>query len=50
MPLRPSFAASRSLCLALMTSTARTVTVETKAAHRREAANCMIVTLSVCVI
>lgn len=49
MPHRPSFAASRSLCLALMTSTARTVTVETKAARRREAANCMIVTLSVCV-
>lgn len=49
MPHRPSFAASRSLCLALMTSAARTVTVETKAAHRREAANCMIVTLSVCV-
>lgn len=32
-----------------MTSPARAVTVETKAVHHREADNCMIVTLSVCV-
>lgn len=47
MPHLPSFAVSRSLCLAPMTSTPKTVTVETKAVRHRDATNCMIANLSI---